>query len=386
MSRYLKMKSMNINRHNYEEFFILYLDNELDSDGRRKVEEFAEKHPDLRDELDLLMQSKFTPDASIVYEGKEDLLVGQSGTINTSNYGEWLMAYSDHELDESARKEVEDFISRHPFAQTELDLLQKVKLQPESIIFPYKDSLYRTTASEPRIAALWWRKNIYRVAVAAMLLLVAGSSVFLLLDQQNGTTGGTLVENDPTATETRMAAPVETPEPATTASAGNENPGKKESSIPATASPNKYSRQYASRDNRYPAPKQVKDPAPGSGEDKVAVSQPSDHSNNLPGTGENPYVNQSARLNNPQSPDLDIPSNKTLTGNPSRPPVTNEPSFASFNHTAGSAMETGEEDGRKNRLRGFFRKVTRTLEKRTNIDATDEDEKLLLGGLAIRLK
>jgi hypothetical protein len=39
---------MNINRHNYEEFFILYMDNELGSEDRRLVEEFVQKHPEGR--------------------------------------------------------------------------------------------------------------------------------------------------------------------------------------------------------------------------------------------------------------------------------------------------------------------------------------------------
>jgi hypothetical protein len=45
---------MNINRHNYEEYFILYMDNELDSDDRRMVEAFVLQHPDLKEELDIL--------------------------------------------------------------------------------------------------------------------------------------------------------------------------------------------------------------------------------------------------------------------------------------------------------------------------------------------
>ena len=43
------------------------------------------------------------------------------------------------------------------------------------------------------------------------------------------------------------------------------------------------------------------------------------------------------------------------------------------------------EPGKKNKLRGFFRKVTRTFEKATNIKATDDEDRLLLGGLAIKL-
>lgn len=47
--------------------------------------------------------------------------------------------------------------------------------------------------------------------------------------------------------------------------------------------------------------------------------------------------------------------------------------------------DDGQSPGGKNKLRGFFRKVTRTFEKKTNINTTDDD-RLLIGGLAIRLK
>jgi hypothetical protein len=36
-------------------------------------------------------------------------------------------------------------------------------------------------------------------------------------------------------------------------------------------------------------------------------------------------------------------------------------------------------------LRGFLRKVTRNIEKRTNIKATDDDDRLLIAGLAIKM-
>ena len=53
---------MNINHHNYEEYFILYMDNELGSDARRMVEAFVQQHPELKGELDLLLQYKLVPD------------------------------------------------------------------------------------------------------------------------------------------------------------------------------------------------------------------------------------------------------------------------------------------------------------------------------------
>ena len=47
---------MQINRHNYEEYFILYMDNELPAAERRMVDEFVKLHPDLQEELSLLLQ------------------------------------------------------------------------------------------------------------------------------------------------------------------------------------------------------------------------------------------------------------------------------------------------------------------------------------------
>jgi hypothetical protein len=59
---------------------------------------------------------------------------------------------------------------------------------------------------------------------------------------------------------------------------------------------------------------------------------------------------------------------------------------ASYTEEDYSADEQEPAGGKKNKLRGLFRKVTRTLEKRTNIEATDEDGRLLVAGLAIKLK
>lgn len=64
---------MEINRNNYEEFFLLYVDNELPAGERREVEEFVHANPDLKVEFDLLSDTVLVADNNIVFEEKEAL-------------------------------------------------------------------------------------------------------------------------------------------------------------------------------------------------------------------------------------------------------------------------------------------------------------------------
>ncbi|MEO7984874.1 MAG: hypothetical protein ABI688_12410, partial [Bacteroidota bacterium] len=135
---------MIIDRNNYEEYFILYMDNELGSDERRMVEAFVQQNPDLEDELNLLLQYKLVPDTTIIFEGKEEMMrADNSSLITLSNYEEWLILYMDNELSAEQQTAVVQFIATHPFVKEEFSLLQRTKLQQEEILFAGKASLYR---------------------------------------------------------------------------------------------------------------------------------------------------------------------------------------------------------------------------------------------------
>jgi hypothetical protein len=62
-----------INLNNYEEYFLMYIDDELNTSIKKQVEEFVSKNPSLQNEFHLLQQTKLEVDDSIVFEGKETL-------------------------------------------------------------------------------------------------------------------------------------------------------------------------------------------------------------------------------------------------------------------------------------------------------------------------
>jgi hypothetical protein len=67
----LKIKD-SIGIDNYEEFFLLYIDNELNESGKEAVEKFVLQHPQLQDEFTLLKQTVL-PQEKITFSNKKSL-------------------------------------------------------------------------------------------------------------------------------------------------------------------------------------------------------------------------------------------------------------------------------------------------------------------------
>lgn len=376
---------MKINRHNYEEFFLLYVDNELSSEDRRMVEDFVQLHPDLNEELELLSQFKFTPDDDIVFDNKEELLkVNGETPVSLNNYEESLLSYIDNELTEQQRIAVERFVNTNPAAKKELELLQQTKLQPETIVFANKESLYRKEEKVRSLPVRWWR------AAAAILILALGLTAVLVMNNKS-------IDDVPVAKNpgTPKVSPVENKvdQPVQEAMADNNNSiapanqqasaGKddKQSAAPAYAQQNNEREKENKQAQKVISPANT--PLPVQKEEVLIANNNNKLTNNLPTPENNPYVNGE----NPVVAKVNTPNEKTEIKN--IPAVTNQPAPPS-NIIQATYTNNGEElvqnDGKKNKLRGLFRKAARTFEKRTDIDPTDDDNRLLVGGFAIKLK
>src|SRR6478609_4205604 len=125
---------MIITRHNYEELFLMYVDNELTIQERAAVELFAKQNPDLAPELDVLLQTKLATDDVLPFMYKNTLLQNID-TISIDNYEEQFLLYIDKELDKEKKESVEKFVLQHPQFQDEFTLLKQTVLEPEVVVF-----------------------------------------------------------------------------------------------------------------------------------------------------------------------------------------------------------------------------------------------------------
>lgn len=157
-----------INQHNYEEFFLLYVDGELSAADKQAVDRFVQENPHFAVELEMLQQAQL-PIEAWNFDDKTLLYRNGSAEINTSNHEEQFLLYVDDELDADGKEQVERFVLQHPTLQESFTRLKQTRLVPEQILFPYKASLYREEKKERPVIYMRWQ----RIAVAAVLTGVA---------------------------------------------------------------------------------------------------------------------------------------------------------------------------------------------------------------------
>ncbi len=347
---------MSINRHNYEEFFILYMDNELRMEDRRQVEDFVAQYPDLKEELDHLMQFKLQPDTSLEFPGKEELWKG-STLIHLGNQSEWLLLYMDEELSPPEKVLVEEYLREDAGVREELIRLQKIKLIPESIIFDNKEILYRKEEKERRFIPVFY----FRIA-AAIILAAIGLGIFFIFNKR----GSDKLSSAPMADNKKQKSvenryPVNTV-PVTDPTVKNEVPEIRKEKETGLAS-NDQKEKRTDKKNR-------EDKLISDGKESITMEKGKEEKKALT------YTKPVEEIRNTEK-------NKTIPDltNPVLPP--SDIKTAVYNPNEELEAENG--GGKKNRHRGIFRTIARTFEKRTKVDPT-EDDKLLMAGFRINLK
>ena len=140
-------KKMLINRKNYEDFFLLYADDELCISGRREVEEFIAANSDVKPEFDMLLATVLPKDP-IVFSAKNRLYKNEIPDVSMQRN---LLLLIDEELPENENAAMQILLTADEALKKEYTLLLRTKLAEEETVFPDKHLLYRKEKADPVI-------------------------------------------------------------------------------------------------------------------------------------------------------------------------------------------------------------------------------------------
>ena len=162
---------MEINQHNYEHYFLMYIDNELSAEEKAAVNDFIMQYPNYANKLETLQQLKISPD-TLIYENKFSL-------YKLSDQDQQCITYLENEMTNEEKASFENKLFANTSLQSHVKQWQGAFLTtPTNIeIAPnFKISLYKKSA---QIKPLWATATFKRwVSVAAILLVVIGVRLF----------------------------------------------------------------------------------------------------------------------------------------------------------------------------------------------------------------
>lgn len=153
---------MNINRENYELWFIDFLDGKLGEEAQKELKVFLKKHPDLEKELNDFKEIRLQPEA-ISFEGSDSLQKTEPDLMGISRPDYLLIKQMEEGLNQKEETDFADAIRNDENLIVRGKEFQFSKLIAAEILFPGKSSLLRRTVGQ-----LFFR--IGRVAASAAII------------------------------------------------------------------------------------------------------------------------------------------------------------------------------------------------------------------------
>ena len=340
-----------INLTNYEEFFILYMDGELTTVEMNLVDAFLVEHPELKGEFDLLLSTKL-PQEELSFD-KSILL---SGMMKTESVDEELLMYIDDELKGDDKAHFEKKLAIVPEYHLPYQGFLKTKLDPsDTVTHPNKKELFRH--SEKVVFLKPWM----RVAAAVFVVALAGWMFY----QSSG----------PAKSGSTTDQPVATSKPATNSGGQKEIKDSERPETPQT--PTRSDVAVEKVKNKVVLPSHRQQQPIGPEQQPVISNQQQQPKEEEQLVAHNVVRTPSIITNNSSTDLIDLPHSEIIN----RQSVTNSSDSRNTNIAAAPQQNVAA----KGSVKGFLRRATKLIEKRTGIDPTNDGE-LLIGALALNLK
>lgn len=183
---------MNINRSNYEIWFVDWLDKNLSSQDVERLMHFLKENPDLRAEFDEL--NKFNLDAPDFRFPDKGMMKKSVDDLPESQFEYLCVASVENDLPDNQITELNEIIENSPERRKTFDLIKRTRLIPPVVEYKYKSRLLRKTTSQKII-----RLSLTALSAAATIALLF--TIFSIIPEN-------LPEKTPTAAQNNQAPSV----------------------------------------------------------------------------------------------------------------------------------------------------------------------------------
>ncbi len=137
---------MQINRSNYEIWFIDWLDGNLNNIQVETLIQFLKENPDLKEEFDELSSIRLKPSEKILYN--KNHLKKSTENITDSQFEFMCIAFLENDLSAEQCSELKEIVERDTDKKRIFELFQKTKFTPTLVSCKGKNSLIRRTIGQ----------------------------------------------------------------------------------------------------------------------------------------------------------------------------------------------------------------------------------------------
>jgi hypothetical protein len=136
---------MNINKDNYEAYFLDYFEGNLTPAEIDELLVFIEQHPEVKSEFEGFEMVSISPDDKIVFEDKHSLKkngIVALASISSNNIDEFLISELEGTLSDTEAKLLSEFIASNPGFEKDRRIFSHTRVQADMAVkFPKKEEL-----------------------------------------------------------------------------------------------------------------------------------------------------------------------------------------------------------------------------------------------------
>ncbi|HCC70338.1 MAG TPA: hypothetical protein DEQ09_04195 [Bacteroidales bacterium] len=178
---------MIINRQNYQIWIIDYYDGQLDNFQAEMLMDFLSKNPDLISEFEYYTELILSADQVNKFDNTS--LLHTPEQLTNEQVEHFAIALTENDLDENQRKEITELKKTDPRFRKNINIYEKIKLEPLDTMYPDKSRLFKIPVRRKVIIRL-----VNTVSAAASVAIITG--LFLIFIGNRDESSDMLVSAD----------------------------------------------------------------------------------------------------------------------------------------------------------------------------------------------